>query len=57
LVTKIQAKDIPLQILIGCTGQAGRLINLSTPIRKEILKRPEFSGELRHLLRNRQTEI
>jgi hypothetical protein len=33
-VTKILAKDIPLQILIGWTGQAGRLLNLPSPIRK-----------------------
>jgi hypothetical protein len=34
--TKILAKDDPLQILIGWTGQAGRLLNLTLPIRKKI---------------------
>jgi hypothetical protein len=37
LVTKIQGKDVPLQILIGWTRQAGRLLNLSPPIRRKYL--------------------
>jgi hypothetical protein len=31
---EIQAKDVPLPIVIGWTGQAGKLIELSPPIRK-----------------------
>jgi hypothetical protein len=34
--TKILVKDVPLQILIGWSGQTGRLHNLSPPIRKKI---------------------
>jgi hypothetical protein len=51
VVTKFRAKDVPLLILIGWTGQAGRLLNLSPPIRKNILKRPTFRGDLYHPLR------
>jgi hypothetical protein len=32
--TKILAKDVPLQISIGWTRQAGRLLNLPLPIGK-----------------------
>jgi hypothetical protein len=34
--TKILAKDAPLQILIWWTGQAGRLLNFSPPISKNL---------------------
>jgi hypothetical protein len=42
-----RAKDVPLLILIGWIGQAGKLLNLSPPIR------PKFRRELRHPLRHK----
>jgi hypothetical protein len=37
-VTKNLARDVPLQILIGWIGKAGRQLNPSPPIRKEIFR-------------------
>jgi hypothetical protein len=34
--TRILVKDVPLQILIGWSGETGRLLNLPPPIRKKI---------------------
>jgi hypothetical protein len=49
-LTKILAKDVPLQILIGWSGESGGLLNLPPPIRKKKSNGYGFRGELSHLL-------